>query len=184
MELSLQAVKIAIKIIKQFEGFCAYAYPDPASDLYKALARHGWVDEWMSGKMKWNDLGKNFQALNGSPWTVGYGETRGVTRNTVWTLEQATTALEARVKEFMAEAIKDCPKLATESPERVAAITSLAYNIGSQAFADSTACKRIMMQDDHNVPEAMQRYNKAGGKIVQGLVNRRLVEANLWRSTR
>lgn len=179
-----QAVKIAVKIIKIFEGFCAYAYPDPGSDLYKALARHGMIQKYMAGTIRWKDLPKNFQALDGKPFTIGYGETKGITKDTVWTLEQATTALEARAREFMAEAIKDCPKLVTESPERIAAITSLAYNIGNEAFATSTACKRIMAQDDNNVPEAMQRYNKSGGKIMDGLVKRRQIEANLWRSTK
>lgn len=179
-----QAVRIAVKIIKLFEGFCAFAYPDPSSDLYKALSQHGMLQKYMAGTIRWKDLAPNFQALDGAPFTVGFGETKGVTKNTVWTLEQATAALEARAREFMAEAIKDCPRLATESPERIAAITSFAYNVGSEAFATSTACKRIMAQDDHNVPEAMQRYNKAGGKIMDGLVKRRLIESNLWMSTK
>lgn len=182
--LNEQAVKIAVKIIKNAEGCYLFAYPDPVSPLYEALSRHGMLGNYLAGKLRWKDLGSNFQALSGHPFTVGYGETKGVTKDTVYTLEQAGMALEARVREFMTQAIKDCPKLAEKRPEQIAAITSLAYNIGSDGFKNSTACKKIMSGEDSLVGVAIKMWNKAGGKIVQGLVNRREVEANLYNSVR
>ena len=176
------AVKIAVKIIKQFEGCNLIAYPDPASDLYKKLSANNMLAKYMRGDVKFAQLPINFQALSGAPWTIGYGETKGVTRNSIWTQSQADSALDYRTREFMERALKDCPKLATESPERIAAITSLCYNIGSAAFANSTACKRIMAQDDNNVPEAIKRYNIANGRVNDGLINRRQMECNLWNS--
>lgn len=188
------ALRIAVKIIKLSEGLCLVAYPDPCSPLSEALSRHGMLAKYKSGALKWRDLDDNFKALSGSPFTVGYGETKGVTKDTVWTLQEAESALQARVAGFMAQAIKDCPALSKKAPEQIAAITSLAYNIGSgsrvmvdgvwgeKGFKYSTACRLIMSGEDHLVGEAIKRYNKSGGKIVQGLVNRRQVEADLWAS--
>lgn len=180
MKLNNLAVKIAVKIVAMFEGVNLNSYPDPASPLYTALSNNNMLHKYMSGAIKWKDLPDNFKALSGIPFTVGFGETKGITKDTVWTQEQAKTALEARVKEFMTQCIKDCPELETLSPTRIAAITSFAYNVGSTAFKNSTACKRIVAGDYQNVPEAIQRYNKAGGKIMNGLVRRREVESNLW----
>jgi lysozyme len=180
--MNAAAHKLAVKIVKIFEGCSLLAYPDPASDLYKALARIGQMDDWMKGKVTYNSLPANFKALSGAPWTVGYGETKDVTHSTVWTQEQADKALSERVAEFMAQALKDLPNLAKQSPARIAAITSLAYNIGQTALKNSTVAKRIASEDSHGVPEAIKMWNKAKGRVMQGLVNRRKTEADLWTS--
>jgi lysozyme len=182
--MNAAAHKLAVKIIKIFEGVSLRAYPDPASDLYKALARIGQMDDWMKGKVTYASLPDNFKVLSGTPYTVGFGETKDVTHSTVWTQEQANKALEERVAEFMAQTLKDLPNLATQPPERIAAITSLAYNIGSTALKNSTVAKRIASGDFHDVPAAIKMWDKAGGKIMQGLVNRRKTEADLWTSVR
>jgi lysozyme len=182
MSLDEKAVKIAVKLIAKFEGCNLTSYPDPSSPLYSALSQNGMLTSYMRGTLKWQDLPVNFKQLDGSPFTVGYGSTYGVTKHTVWTQKQATDVLEATVREFMTRAIQDCPPLAKLSPERVAAITSLCYNIGSKAFRDSTACREIKAGNYGLVANAIKMWNKAGGRVMQGLINRRLEEANLWNS--
>jgi len=61
------------------------------------------------------------------------------------------------------------------------AICSLVYNIGSGGFSASTVLKRINSKDTkESISEAWSRWNKAGGKVVQGLVNRRNKEIALF----
>ncbi len=171
------AVRIACKVLKVAEGCNLRAYPDPNSDLYKALSTHGKLGQYMSGKLKWNDLEDHWKTLDGGPWTCGYGETNDVTKDTVYTQQEAESKLEARVRIVMAKCLKDCPKLALEHSERIAAITSMTYNIGNRGFATSTACKLIMSGDLDQVANAMLMWNKPSM-----IIPRRTVEANLWRS--
>lgn len=57
---------------------------------------------------------------------------------------------------------------------QIDAIGSLVYNIGNGAFLESTVLKRINAKDSlENIKEAWLRWNKSGGKITPGLVNRR-----------
>lgn len=178
--LNETAVKIAVKIIAKFEGCHLRAYPDPASKLSKALSANGMLTTYMSGKLRYEHLPANFKALSGIPWTCGYGETKGVTKDTAYTREEATERLNFRVREFMTQAIKDCPALANKSPEKIAAITSLCYNIGNPEFKTSTACRKIKAGEDFAVPAAIKLFNKAQGQVNNGLINRRQMEADLW----
>ncbi len=175
------AVKIAIKLIKPYEGCQLIAYPDPASDLYIALSLHGSLGKFLRGEFA---LPENFRVLSGYPWTIGYGNTENVKQGDVWTLEQAESDLEAKVRGRMLSALKACPKLSKEAPERMAAITSLVYNIGAKAFSESTACKRIMAGDHAGAAEAITWFNKARGIVMPGLVKRRQAEKDMYLSTR
>lgn len=61
------------------------------------------------------------------------------------------------------------------------ALVSLCYNIGPVAFARSTVVKRIRRGDYNGVPAAFMMWVMAGGKKLQGLVNRRRDEVLHWR---
>ena len=123
------ANKIATKLIKQFESCELRAYPDPNSPLAKELSKHGILRKYMDGKLELPDY---LQALSGAPWTIGWGETKGVKQGDVWTQEEADSRLAVRTQEFMSGVVKASPKLGKASPEKLAAVTSLAYNIGLQ----------------------------------------------------
>ena len=60
------------------------------------------------------------------------------------------------------------------------ALVSLAFNIGVNAFARSTVARKLRDGMYGEVPEAMKMWNKAGGKVVKGLVNRREAEAKVF----
>lgn len=175
-----EALRIAVKLIKMFEGCNLVAYPDPASELYSQFSRRNILRKWMNGDV--TEVPKDLQGLSGAPWTIGYGETVGVKLGDVWTQEQADSALEAHAKEFLASAIKSCPKLATEAPERLAACVSLAYNIGSGAFAKSSVAREINEGDWQSAGSAFLLWNKAGGVVMEGLVKRRKIERDVFLS--
>lgn len=184
MPLNEIAVRIAVKIIRNAEGCSLRSYPDPSSPLYAALSTHGMLQRYMSGAITHKSLPDNFKALSGKPFTIAYGFAINVEPDTVWSQSQADAKLEEHVRKVMEQCIKDCPTLAKKTPEQIAAITSLAYNIGSNAFKMSTAARNVTMEQDSLVGDAIKMFCKANGKIVQGLVNRRTVEANLWESGR
>ena len=60
------------------------------------------------------------------------------------------------------------------------ALVSLVFNIGVGAFRKSTLLKRMHSGDYVDVPAQMLRWVYAGGQRVQGLINRRRAEADLW----
>ena len=80
-------------------------------------------------------------------WTIGWGETLGVTAGIVWTQEHADAVLRRRVAQFMLATLARCPALHLEPPSRVAACVSLAYNIGVGAFGASSVSRLTMRQD-------------------------------------
>lgn len=112
--------------------------------------------------------------------TIGYGETKGVKLGMKWTQLQADTAILSRVGEFMAGVVAACPSLASEAPYRLAACTSLAYNIGLKAFASSTVCRKTAAKDYKGAADAFLLWNKANGKVLPGLVSRRQAERQLY----
>lgn len=58
------------------------------------------------------------------------------------------------------------------------ALVSFAFNVGAQAFTDSTLLKRINAQSERAaITEQFMRWTKAGGQDVAGLKNRRRIEA-------
>lgn len=61
------------------------------------------------------------------------------------------------------------------------AIASLAYNIGIAGLAKSTLLKKVNINpSDPTIANEFAKWNKAGGKVVNGLTKRRAVEAKLY----
>ena len=60
------------------------------------------------------------------------------------------------------------------------ALVSLSYNIGSGAFKNSTLLKKLNSGDYKGAAEQFLVWNKVNSKKVQGLVNRREAERNLF----
>ena len=81
------------------------------------------------------------------------------------------------------KAIRGCVKQPL-TQEQYDSLVSLAFNIGSSGFCNSTLVKKINEADYKAVPNQMLRWNKARvGGVLQpskGLTNRRIAEANLF----
>ncbi|KQD16250.1 lysozyme [Acinetobacter baumannii] len=60
------------------------------------------------------------------------------------------------------------------------ALVSLAYNIGSGAFKGSTLLKLLNKGDYKGAADQFLVWNKAGGKVMKGLVRRREAERALF----
>jgi hypothetical protein len=59
-------------------------------------------------------------------------------------------------------------------------LVSLTYNIGLGAFERSTIRRKLNAGDYRGAASAFKLWNKGGGRILRGLVNRRAREATLF----
>jgi lysozyme len=144
--------------------------------------------------MKISDSGiklvKRFEGFSSTPyqcsadvWTVGYGTTRisGKPVNKYMqpiSREYAEELLMDDIAEFE-KAVNELVKVPLEQ-NQFDALVSLTYNIGIGAFKKSTLLKKLNKGQYDQVPYELARWNKAGGKVLNGLVRRRAAEAELW----
>ena len=108
--------------------------------------------------------------------TVCYGETRVKMRR--YSDVECDAMLADALADFAAPVLKRNPELKGRDAQ-LAAATSLAYNIGPQAYAGSTVAKRFSARDWRGACDAFLMWNRAGGKAVQGLTNRRRAERTI-----
>ena len=108
--------------------------------------------------------------------TVCYGETRVEMRR--YSDAECLAMLNKAVEGF-ANKVLQCTPILASHPYQLAAATSLAYNIGIGAYCRSTAARLFNSGDLRSGCNAMTLWNKAGGRVVQGLVNRRKAEREL-----
>lgn len=118
-------------------------------------------------------------------WTIGFGSTydhdrrRPVQAGDVFTEADAERWLRLEVNE-KAEAIAAlCEVPITQS--MFDAIVSFAYNVGVGAFKESTLRRKLNQKDYLGASKEFDRWVKAGGGVLQGLVNRRNDEEALFR---
>ena len=116
--------------------------------------------------------------------TIGYGYTNkagfgpGVQMGNVWTEKQANDMLIEGLERFGQEILPMMTRRPTAN--QFGAMLSLAYNIGSGAFGRSTCLRRFNAGDIEGAAEALTWFNKAGGKVLRGLVRRRTAEMELF----
>jgi GH24 family phage-related lysozyme (muramidase) len=148
-----------IALIKRFEG-CARlrtdglveAYPDPGTGA--------------------------------APWTIGWGATGRdhvhggrIGPETVWTQDQCDTRLADDLARYAAEvaaALGDAPT----SQAQFDALVSFHYNTG--AIGRATLTRKHREGDTAGAAREFARWNRAGGRVLKGLVRRREAEAALY----
>jgi len=111
-------------------------------------------------------------------WTIGYGRTKKVQEGDMLTEPQAERDLLEELDEF-AEQVLNTVKINLEQNE-LDALTSWTYNLGVGNLRSSTLLKKLNSGDKNSVPFEMKRWNKAAGKVLNGLTKRRKAEAELW----
>lgn len=117
-------------------------------------------------------------------WTIGYGNTkhidgRKVGKNEQITLEYAQTLFEHFADEF-AEYVDHYIK-SNVNQNQFNALVSFAYNVGISAFKGSTLLKRVNINpNDAMIAKEFLKWNRAGGRVIDGLTNRRIKESSLY----
>lgn len=142
--------KKGIELIKKYEGFSKIPYVCPA----------------------------------GVP-TIGYGNTfyndgKKVTMaDKPITEAQAEQLLVVLVDSFADKVTKLLKQQLNEN--QFNAVVCFAYNVGTGALAKSTLLKKINANpNDKTIRDEFLKWNKAGGKVLNGLVKRRLEESELY----
>jgi lysozyme len=82
--------------------------------------------------------------------------------------------------ETAAREISDSVKVAL-TRSQADALISFAFNVGNGAFRDSTLLRLLNDGDYASVPAQLNRWTKASGKVLPGLVTRREAEGALFR---
>ena len=111
-------------------------------------------------------------------WTIGYGHTRGVKPGMTIT----TTIAEELLREDIAPEEKFLNGLGINFRQgQFDALMSFLHNFGDAKFNGSTLKKKILAgAPDSEICAEFKKWNKAGGKVLAGLVKRREDEAKTW----
>ena len=119
------------------------------------------------------DLVEAYQDIVGV-WTIAYGFTHGVKQGDTMTRVQADARLITEVTEFEQGMHEE------GTPNQLAAMTCLAYNIGLAHFLTSTVRRLHELGDFQGAADAFRMWNMAGGHVVPGLARRREAERLLY----
>ena len=115
--------------------------------------------------------------------TICYGATKadGVDLTKVYTKQQCEDMLGKDLPKYDAP-LQVCIKKEVYDalpPYRHAALVSLAYNIGTSAVCNSSVVRDLNRGDVKAACDDFLKFNRAGGRVLQGLVNRREAERKM-----
>jgi len=146
--------------------------------------------------MKLSDKGyeliKRFEGYSDRPYkcpagisTIGYGNTYypngtkvKITDKQI-TKEYANEILAHTADEFAEDVLKLVKSKITVN--QLNALTSFAYNVGVANLQKSTLLKLVNINpNDGNIAKEFLKWNKAAGKVLNGLTNRRIAESALY----
>jgi GH24 family phage-related lysozyme (muramidase) len=114
--------------------------------------------------------------------TICFGSTRGVHLGMILSDQQCLDLLMAEVAEHRTGLHRYFTATTIDRrlpPTRDAAYTSTAFNCGVGAIGKSTATRRLNAGDIAGGCEALTWWNKAGGRVLRGLFERRKRERAL-----
>jgi lysozyme len=138
------------------------------------------------------DLIKEYEGLKLQPYicsagkaTIGYGNTYYEDGSPVKisdppiTKNQAELLFLTLIDQFKAKITKLIIQDLTDN--QFGALLSFAYNVGIGNFRRSTLLKKVNVNpEDPSIADEFLKWNKAGGKILNGLKRRRRAEVNLY----
>ena len=113
-------------------------------------------------------------------WTIGYGHIEGVYEGQTITQEEADQMLSDDLDNNYGPKVEAALDGADTTQGQFDAMVSLAYNVGTGGFAKSTVCQLHKEGDYEGAADAFLMWNKAGGRVVAGLVRRRTEERQVY----
>ncbi|MBL4761731.1 MAG: lysozyme [Gammaproteobacteria bacterium] len=114
-------------------------------------------------------------------WTICYGHTKTARPNQYKSDRECADLLAVELLEYRHNLhVYFAPTTRSRlTANRDAAYVSLAYNVGVRGAGKSTATRRLNAGNLRGGCHALAWWNKAGGRVVRGLVIRRSVERDL-----
>ena len=120
-------------------------------------------------------------ATHADPFTIGYGATGPhICEGLVWTQQQAHDDLQQRVQQ-LGKSIDPLVRVAINDNQK-AALCDFAYNLGIHALQDSTLLKLLNEGQMDAAANEFEKWDRAGGRVFQGLLIRRMTEKKLFLS--
>lgn len=118
-------------------------------------------------------------------WTIGYGWTQPVDGKPIragMTIKQETA--ERLLKTGLVSYESDVSRLVKVglTQWQFDALVSFTYNLGARSLSTSTLLRRLNAGDYAGAADEFLRWNKAGGKVLNGLTRRREAERALFLS--
>jgi lysozyme len=154
----MQISENGLELLKQWEGFKLEVYKDSAGLPTIGVGHLITKSEQASGNI----------VINGSPIAYAGGLT-----------DQQVLDLLAQDVAPAEKAVNGGVK-AGLNQNQFDALVSFTFNVGAGAFTSSTLLKVLNQGQYDAVPDQLRRWTRAGGQVVQGLVNRRENEIKLW----
>lgn len=108
-------------------------------------------------------------------WTIGFGHTAGVVSGMTCTQAQADEWLKTDT-EWAVHTVQSEVDVALKQ-EEFDALVDFVFNLGSGNFSHSTLLKDLHKGDMEAAAGEFQKWDLAGGKVVAGLLRRRMAEA-------
>ena len=112
--------------------------------------------------------------------TIGYGHTSGVKETDTITQDEADKLLQEDVEQF--EKYVDDNVTVELGQSQFDSLVAWTFNLGVGNLRESTMLKKLNNEDYKSVPSEMKRWNKAGGKTLDGLIRRREAESLLFQN--
>ncbi|ENU3987665.1 TPA: lysozyme [Enterobacter kobei] len=118
-------------------------------------------------------------------WTIGYGWTKPVDGKPIragMTIKQETA--ERLLKTGLVSYENDVSRLVKVdlTQGQFDALVSFTYNLGARSLSTSTLLRKLNAGDYAGAADEFLRWNKAGGKVLNGLTRRREAERALFLS--
>lgn len=116
-------------------------------------------------------------------WTIGYGTTvyptgQPVRKGENCTATQANSFIAHDVEKF-ATGVNNLVKVHLNQ-NQFDALVSFSYNLGLGNLNSSTLLRKLNAKDYSGAADEFLKWNKAGGKVLDGLTLRRQSEKNLF----
>lgn len=137
------------------------------------------------------DLIAEFEGFVSKPYldqigipTIGYGNTFYLNGKKVTLNDAPISEIEARkllsiVANKFGQQVQEVTRELNQN--QFDAVVSFVYNVGIGNYRKSTLLKKINANPcDESIAYEFSRWNKAGGKVLSGLVKRRKKEAELY----
>lgn len=117
-------------------------------------------------------------------WTIGYGTIKypngaRVKKGDTCTEQQAELYLKNDLTSFENSINKLVKVKLTQN--QFDALASFTYNLGAANLSTSTLLRKLNAKDYKGAAAEFIRWNKAGGKVLNGLTRRREAEANIFK---
>jgi lysozyme len=149
-----EAEQIALSIAKSFEGFQANPYADPATGA--------------------------------EPWAIGFGSTLDANEARVTAVTPAISYNDA-CDLAMRDMYRAFHAIASDitvpmTVHETAAVMDFIYNVGAGNFGASSLLRLINEKQYAQAAEQFERWDQAAGRVMAGLLRRRLAEAQVFKT--